>query len=254
MTGCALLVVAMGIAPEVPHARSASAQTLAPGQGEIGLLAPLRYGLSDGIEISTHPLLMLVAPNGALKRQWVTQGALRLATRHAVLYPSGLYSVLARDGTGGILPHETLVPHILALTNEVLVGYHPDSRLSLTGKVGATLAVRLGEENVASIDLPWAYTRQAPHRRGWGLVAGADLALRLHARVDASASVDVFVLGARRGRYGVEHRGTLAWQATEALRLVLGYAAFYQQYPYGTELNLGGSKWPVPFGDVQWRF
>jgi len=246
--------VAGAAQPSAALPLESTALTLAPGACEMGLVLPLRCGTGPKTELELRPLLMLVAPNLGLKHRWLERGAFVVSSRHGLLYPSGIYELLAREGVGGILPHESRVPLIVATTQALLVSYVAGARAVVTGKLATTLAARFGREQMTSIDLPWIYARQAPHRRGWSLTGGVDLVLGLPARLTLDLSLDAFRLGTRRGRFGLEQHTTLAWQTSARWRWALGYVLTWQQYPFGAETNLGGSRWPLPTADVRWTF
>ena len=44
-----------------------SAYPMPKGRWEVGIFQPMRYGLNEGLEVSTHPLLFFVMPNISLK-------------------------------------------------------------------------------------------------------------------------------------------------------------------------------------------
>lgn len=57
-----------------------SAHTLDEGEFEVGIFSPLQYGISDQIQISMHPILLLVlTPHASLRWRVLPEGALTLA-------------------------------------------------------------------------------------------------------------------------------------------------------------------------------
>ena len=60
---------------------AAAPENLPKGKFEVGLFQPLQYGLSEKIEISTHPVLMFFIPNFAVQKShpnWAGLGLDRL--------------------------------------------------------------------------------------------------------------------------------------------------------------------------------
>ena len=56
--------------------------------GKSDWYAPLRRGMGNGVELSIHPLVALLSPHLAVKKQWGTDGDWRLASRHSLMYPT----------------------------------------------------------------------------------------------------------------------------------------------------------------------
>ncbi len=57
-----------------------SAHTLDEGEFEVGIFSPLQYGINDQIQISLHPILLLVlTPHASLRWRVLPEGALTLA-------------------------------------------------------------------------------------------------------------------------------------------------------------------------------
>ena len=56
-----------------------SAHTLDEGEFEVGIFSPLQYGINDQIQISLHPILLLVlTPHASLRWRVLREGALTL--------------------------------------------------------------------------------------------------------------------------------------------------------------------------------
>lgn len=230
------------------EAPAGTAYTMDAGRAEVGVFQPLRYGLTDDVELSTHALLNLLMPNAALVKRWPAVGRGRLATRHAIAYPGGLLLALAREGTGGILPHETRVPHILLLRNQVLFSQPLATWHLLTGRLGISLAPHVGQSTLDSIDMPVAFARTAALHRGWSVDAGVDVDGVISGPLRYFADVDVFVLPYADARWAVEHAAMLGYAITPGFTLQAGYKLVYGPYRYGArELDL------LPLVDAVWR-
>ena len=138
-----------------------TAQTLPKGRIEFGLIAPLRVGLSDRLELFTHPLLDPVVPNLGFKVGWPRISCWDLASTHGVSVPTPFLLLLQRPGLGGLVPSDVKVPVIVALTHGVM-GTRPLGANHFFS-VGMTLhtAFRSGGSRLPSFDLPLIYTRSA---------------------------------------------------------------------------------------------
>jgi hypothetical protein len=224
------------------------AQTLPQGRVEVGVLAPLRYGWRDDLEVSTYPLVDLLMPNLALKKAWTTIGDGVLATRHNLMYPTGLLLALSRKGTGGILPHETRVPSIIAINNEALLTTAIIGRHFMTGKIGLTLAYGFGRDSLPTIDLPIAFPRTAAFTMHATGDFGAGLQGPIWGPLFYAVDADLFLMADRTSTVAVEASGLVIWQATPGFRAQLGAMLAYSQLPFG-------SMWGwLPLADAIWAF
>lgn len=130
---------------------------LEKGRKETGVFSPLKLGLKNSMEISTHPILFFVIPNIALKKQWKNE-KIGIASVHKFTYPSILYKMLAREGTGGILPSTSVIPPIFKLNNSLLISKKLSNN-TLTFNVGIDFALKAGESNFADIEYHMVYPR-----------------------------------------------------------------------------------------------
>lgn len=221
-------------------------------RAEVGVFQALRLGLGDGREFSTQPLLNVLMPNVAVKQHWATCGDAEIASEHRLTYPTPLLRVLARDGTGGILPNDSVVPDIVAFENTLLATWRLSPTLWLTPRLGATVAARGGGGGLATIDLPLVFPRTAAFHKGWSVRAGLDADVKVGERVVVVVDADVFLLPFAAARYHVEHSGMFVVELARDTTLWLGYKIVYGRYPFGGEWHLGNSPWPFPMIDLQW--
>ena len=224
------------------------AYVLPQGRAELGVFTPLRYGWHDDLEVSTYPLLDILMPNLALKKVWTSVAGGVLSTRHNLMYPTGLLVALSRAGTGGILPHETRVPSIIALDNELLFTRPLAGRHSVTGKVGLMLAESFGRDTLPTIDLPIVFPRTAAFTKH----ASGDLGVAVQGPIWGPLAyvvdADLFLIPDRTSTVAAEGSGLIVWQATEGFRAQLGARLAYAELPFG-------SMWGwVPLADAIWAF
>ena len=226
-----------------------TAYVLPNGRGEIGVFEPLRYGWGGRLELETHPILDVVMPNVAVKKAWLlwVAGGV-LSTRHNLTYPTGLLILLSRKGTGGILPHETRVPAIVALNNEVyftrpLVGEH-----LVTARLGAAVSVSFGRNTLPTIDLPFVFPRMAAYYHHFSSDLGADVRGPIWGPLSYDVEGEVFLMPDRTSTVAVEGGALLIWQAATSFRAQVGARVGYSQLPFG-------SMWGwLPVADLIWAF
>lgn len=238
--------------------RIGTARTLPKGIFRVGVFNPLSYGITDKLEVSTHPLLFFVFPNASVKKLWyVTERPWYLSTRHTLNYPSIALNIVSRKQFGGVLPENTKVPFILGLSNEFLASTWlikktsctpPD--LLLTLKLGLKVAAKIGDNTIPTIDYPLIYQRTAIYQKKtylWYFGAGLDGYLP-HTIFNFSVDFDLFSVKFFDD-YAVEHKGLLVWSNKEERFTVAGgYLLSWGTYPFGTNLKV------FPLIDCIWKF
>lgn len=256
----AALVLLSGFYPGVAGAQSKEgrvadvwtgrrADTLPEGRWEVGVFAPLKYGLSDRVELSTHPLAFFVMPNLSAKIAWTENTPWRVATRHGVHYPTLLLNLVSREGSGGLLPAATDVPHILGLTSEILATTNvPLYRRWVTVRLGFSVAARFGGEQLPALDLPVLFPRTAAYS-SWG-TGHAGIALEGQITGPFYYLIDsaMFVIPGYEGSFAFENTVDLSWRPSERFMLEAGGRAIYGGYPYGERFHL------VPMVDLKFGF
>lgn len=225
------------------------ADTLPAGRWEVGVFAPLKYGLTEKVELSTHPLAFFVMPNLSAKISWTQSAPWRVATRHGVHYPTLLLGMVAREGTGGLLPATTDVPHILGLTSEVLATTNvPLHRRWVTVRLGFTVAARFGGERLPALELPVLFPRTAAYS-SWGtghagIALEGEIAGPFYYLIDSA----MFVIPGYEGSFAFENTVDLSWRPSERFMLLLGGRGIYGGYPYGERFHV------VPMVDAKFGF
>jgi hypothetical protein len=245
-----LIVFALALsAPAVAqsaHWVDDTAYTQPQGRWEIGLFGPLRYGLTDHLELSAHPLLAILMPNLSAKVSWANEDGWQIATRHGITYPTPLLRTFSREGIGGVIPAHVDVPHIISLNNEVLASQFISGDHLVTWKVGIEFAPRFGDSSWSTIDLPLIYTRTAAyHGLGTGRV-GLDFHGPLWKQLDYAIDADLFVMPGLEGSYGIEHGTRLTMHFSDSYVVQGGYKVTYGGYPFGNQFHI------MPVIEMQW--
>ena len=80
-----LLIIAILSTPAIAEKQfwtNGTAETLPKGTFEVGLFNSLKYGLTDNIQLETHPINMFYAPNFRVTSKWLKNEHVMLSTLH----------------------------------------------------------------------------------------------------------------------------------------------------------------------------
>lgn len=230
----------------------ATARTVPAHRHEVGIFAPLRHGLTDRVELSTHPGWLLVAPNVEAKIAWGVASGFELASSHALLYPTPLMRLLAREGTGGIVPPDVRYPHLVASSHRLLVTRELGGHL-LTLRGGLRLAKNLtgwdGPPFWSQIEWHLAWPRMASWFSGWSVEGGLAAQGPIWRSVGYQLEATAFLLPGMEGDRAAEWSALLTVRARPGLLVRGGAKWSWVELPYGTLLSM-----PFPMLDVIWAF
>lgn len=233
MSRARLLFAVLGLLAAGP----AAAQALAPrgsallpakGRWSVGILEPLRYAVSDRVNLSTHPLLFLLAPNADAQVGLGTQGGITLVGEAGVSVPTLALRLLQ----GHLLPEWKATGRSVGL--------------AVVPHLGLRASRALGTQGLLTLysDLAVGFTRRPGESQGLGAPAPLELLL-------APA------LGGVRTRAGVLSE----WALSPRLRLrgqaeLLHYAAGASPWSVraGAGLDLGvGQHGRLALGAQWWN-
>jgi hypothetical protein len=224
---------------------SDSALTIPRGRTEFGLFHPIHWGVTDRVELSSHPVVSALLPHLEAKVRWWTRGRVSIATRHRLSYLSLFLDSIAKEGSLGLLPANTDVPFALAIDTSYLVTYSASESFRFTAEIGVLFAPRASGGDPIVLDFPFLYSRYA--------VVTSDATV--YAGVGATGSfADQFAwqLDARftpiqvvAGGFVVELGGSLQWFPSRHFGLSLGARIAHGRYPVGVRTHV------LPTFDVQ---
>ena len=230
-------------------ASAESAHLLEKGDHEIGLFQPLRWGYSENIELSMHPISIFTMPNFSVKIRHEKYG---MTSRHRFVYPTPLMRIFQKKGMFGLFtPVADVgeVPHIFVFQNELFKSISLDRTL-LTFKGGFSFALGfLYEEKLderLSVDLPIIYPGMGAYFNGYKFNLGADarhhISDKISVLLDGDAVIipteDIFLESKLLGEYQLNNQ----WG------ILLGAKLTYGNYPFGKQTRL------LPFFDVTYRW
>ena len=153
---------------------SHSARIMPPKKWSVGIFHPIRYGIKDGLELSSHPGWFLVLPNASFKVPLSGFKSFHTATRVSFVYPTPLLNMLSRKGIGGMIDPNLIIPPMLGISGSLLMSKELLG-VNATIKSGFDFGLVFGKLDARSnIDLPVIYHRLEVFHNGWGLHAGVD--------------------------------------------------------------------------------
>jgi len=218
-----------GTACNIPHKR-----------WELGLFTASRYGITDRLELSAHPLMFFLMPQVKLKAGWGSYSGFRLATEHGIFYPTVFMRLVATEGTGGLISPEFDIPQMFAISNRFLVSYGSVKDGLLTAHAGITFSVKFGSlDPQSTIDLPVIYPRLAVFYNQPEFDAGIDFRGEFIPRFGWLFNVENFIVCGTPQNYFMENKGVLAYTSKkESLRVEAGYKLCFGRYPAGPQWHL----------------
>src|SRR5690606_3187853 len=111
-----------------------SARTVEKGRLELGAFSASTWGLHERVEVAAHPVGIFLFPSARAKVNWALGGALRyeagehtleplwwISTQHRLFVPTPFLHLIAREGSGGLLPANSDVPFATGLETEALL-------------------------------------------------------------------------------------------------------------------------------------
>ena len=226
-----------------------SAYPLKIGQAEVGVFAPYRRAVAEGLDCSVYPISFLVVPNAACKKAWLQHQSLGLATRHRLLYPTPLLRGLRGEGSGRILAHEERVGHLLSSYHGVLLSLDFDPSWRATLELGLRHSLGPGASKLASIDLPWVFPRTNDHlgRATPSLMTTVEGDLTRGFSLEVSAQYFALSIAGRNAVH-TEIAGHIRYHLSQVLTFRLGMVRSTGRYPFGL------AAYNLPLLDFVWRF
>ena len=223
-----------------------SANLLDKGSREVGFFQPLRWGYSENIELSTHPISMFTMPNISVKIRHEKYG---IASRHRFIYPTPLMRFFQKKGKFGLItPVADVgeVPHIIAFQNEIFKSISLDKTL-LTLKGGFTFALvseKLDER--LSVDLPLIYPAMGEFFNGYKFNLGVDARHHISGQFSVLLDGDAVIIPTEDIFWESKLLGE--YQLNNQWGILLGAKLTYGNYPFGEQARI------LPLFDITYRW
>ncbi|MGB0591974.1 MAG: hypothetical protein ACPGU1_20015 [Myxococcota bacterium] len=228
---------------DAPVWTTGTAMTAQGGRWEFGIFHPLHWGVTEDVELSTHPILTTLMPHLDAKVSWYAQGGLYIATRHGLMYPSLLLNLLSKKGALGLLPVNTEVPEGLIIDSDALVTMALAPSHWVTVEAGLSVAPR-GGGDMPVVDFPYMYARFGVLSAPIVLHGGLGFEGSLWGQLGYTADIDAWWIPATDGGYALEHGLSLTWHISEHVGIAAGYRLSHARYPAGEQLHI------LPYADV----
>lgn len=130
------------------------------GIGAVDSGNAISWGVTPRLELRLHPALFWVLPHAEVKLRWLDAGRWQLSSSHRLAYPTLFLSLVSREGSGGLLPATTDVPHSLLIDTDVLGSVEWREAQWATLRFGASVAPR-ADGDATLLDFPFLYQRFA---------------------------------------------------------------------------------------------
>ena len=252
------MIILIGQLFSAQHWAHHSAFSLPEKRWDIGIFQPFRFGVSERMEYSIHPLLFSVMPNLSIKISKKNIGNWATASRYGGFYPTPLLNMLTHKGQFGMIsPDLEPIPRLLGLYTDLLMTRALFTSTYLSIKTGLSLGLSFGGlDQRTTIDLPLVYHRLGIFYNKWAIRFGADLAGNITKKLRYLVDADAHILPGFNGDLSLEHKGVLFWEINEHLRLLCGYKFVWARFPFGPQARILPyipiiETW-VPFIDLQW--
>ncbi|MCF8372418.1 MAG: hypothetical protein K9H64_12390 [Bacteroidales bacterium] len=247
-----------------------TAYTLGPKDMRISLFQPSAYALTKSFEIQAHPVMFFVAPNLALKKQWIIKEKFALASKHGVVYPTFLLQKMSDADLYSSLLESEQIPGILHFKNELLFSFGWGKVLCpsftstefnrkntfkgptkiLTFKLGIQNGVQFGDGEMPVLNEKYIFHHTYPYHGLLMYNFGVDYDSRLNMFIDYAIDFDYLLL---EGNHHVfEHKTLLNWWVgRKFFHVAVGYQVSYGEYLGEDDL----SNWKFfvgPVIDLMW--
>jgi len=238
------------------HFSNETGYTLPKGRFEMGLFKPLRFGVTDDIELYTHPIVNVVMPHIGIRVNVAElDGNWSIATEHTLSWPTQLLRTMQGRGylggvlmLNGLLPPDAQVPHMLASNHYLHASRTFDGTHTLTVRLGLNLGIQFGEAKMPTVDYPVLYTRMAALHDGISFTGGLDLRGKVYDILWYRIEFDVWGMVRDEGTWAIEHVLQATLRTSEVFSIDLGYKVVIGDYPFGRDAHM------FPVFDLNWAW
>ncbi len=233
------------------------ARTIEKGRLELGIFLPLKYGITDTLEVSTFPLFDFILPNITLKKELLNKKKLSVSADFSLLYPTFGLSLVAKRKIAGLLPEHSKIPQILSTDMGAILTYEVNKYFIVTTKVSLNIPIiftDVTKEEFPPIDMMLLYPRVASYQGAIVYNLSLDIDGNIFDRLFYTIDVDLYQSLITYNSHSemplnIESKLLLTWKHSDSFVIYLGTKFIWGNYPYGrANLSL------VPLFDVAWAF
>ena len=242
-----IILIVLLVFSSLTHAKIwtiGTAEVMQPQAFETGVFSPLRYGLDETTELTTHPVFDFILPNVSIKKQWFKQNNNSFASEHTLSYPSWFLKTISRKGTGGVLPANTKVPQLLTINNDFYFTHKVRDNLWLTPQFSIEHTLNASMNAMPTL----AYQRTASYHDGTIFRVGFDMDGSYGNHLSYTLDIDYYYLPRMDGNYAWEHKALLRYSFGKMFSTLIGYKYINAAYPFGKESRF------FPLLDLLWNW
>jgi hypothetical protein len=230
-----------------------NALTVPNGRWEFGLFGASRYGLTDSLELSLHPLLVVVLPHLEAKLMAARDARHVLGLRVRASYPTTFLDAVAKEGQFGLLPATSKPPFAVELAADALASSAWFDEQLVSVWVGAAVAVHepFSPMDLPLLDFPFLYQRFASLYAPVVPRTGFSFEGRVATGIHYSTELVAYLMPGLPdvdGASALEHGVTLEARFSEHVALSGALRTSYAKYPYGRRVHF------LPYLDVRTGF
>ncbi len=235
-----------------------TARNVPERQAEFGIVHPLQIGLTETLEVSTSPLLLLsLAPNISFKNRWWTGQNLMIATQHTYAMPTmgvrflGEDVLFKNDSIFDLIPDT--IPYLFFIRNKGLFTWKIGMETLLTANLGASFALQTKGDSLPYFERPMFYPHSSALNKKFSWDIGTQIDGNIYKNHNYSASIDFHSIGIALDDWALVHKGYYIYNHSIKFAVLAGYRMIYASYP-GTITGQPYNKFSImPVVDLIWK-
>lgn len=233
-----IVLLSLGLAETVDTSFNRNtADVLDDGQWSVGVFSPLRYGISDTLELSIHPGWAILAPHIGLKKSYGEKSDWEISSYHRLGYPTPMLNFFARPGIGGMLAADSKIPHVVSSENQILFTSHTKQSV-LTLSAGVAVAVSVGESDYRTIDVPYGYRKTALYQHNVALSFAVAQEYMFTDKLGYRYETKGWYIPLAENSWTIEDANSVFIQLSDKAQLMVGANIVVGDYPYGINWHI----------------
>ena len=235
-----------------------TARNVPKRQAEFGIVHPMQIGLTETLEVSTSPLLLLsLAPNVSFKNRWYTGKNIMIATKHTYAMPTmgvrflGDDVLFRNDSIFDLIPDT--IPYLFYIRNKGFFTWKIGMETLFTANIGASFAIKSKADTLPYFERPMLYPHSATLNSKFIWDIGAQIDGNIYKNHNYSASLDLHSIGIGINDWAVVHKGYYIYNHSIKFAVLAGYRMMFASYP-GTLNDEPYNRFSfMPMVDLIWK-